>query len=220
MIPTRQNQNMDPNLEAIFKPLLQEVALLTLKWQNVRELFVVSRERVEILNRTAGGFFGLVQITFRDDAFLALSRLTDPLQSGNKDNLTILRLLEHLDKNRNPTFYESLEKQTATAIERCKPFRLWRNKKLAHSDLGTALKFAPEPLPGVSVKEVNEAVQSLQIVMNSFNHYFFDTTTVFDSIIQSGGPDRLIHHLRKGLEAGEKELEDKINFQGLTGGSS
>jgi len=47
-------------------------------WVTYRQLFGTSPERVELLNRSAGGFFHSVQSLFMNDICLRICRLTDP----------------------------------------------------------------------------------------------------------------------------------------------
>ena len=209
-----EQMEMDSHLEFVFMQLLHEVNLVTLKWLTAHELFGVSEERVELLNRTAGGFFSVIQVSLRDDTFISLSRLTDPIQSAGKDNLTLLTLSEHLAQFRDRQFLESLQKQITDSIAKCEGIRIWRNKRLAHSDLNVLLKYDPSPLPGISVKQVDDAIRFIQDVINTFSQYFFGTINYFGTIIQTGGPDRLFHHLKIALAAQEREIEKKINLHG------
>jgi hypothetical protein len=50
------------------------------------ELFGTKPERLDLLNRSAPGFFRIVQDTFLDDAFLHLSRSTEKPNFGKRKN--------------------------------------------------------------------------------------------------------------------------------------
>jgi hypothetical protein len=214
-MPTRA---IDPHLQSIFEELNNEVITLSWKWQIVSRLFE-SEERVDIANRTAPNFFLACWMTFRDDVFLALSRITDPLQSRGQDNLVISRLSEQLDQKEHPKLHEELTKLIEVAMKACKPFRNYRHKRLAHNDLNTKLKHTTEALPGITIEDVNGAVKSLQEVLNAFNRYFFSSETYF-TIVENGGVKALFVYLQKGMEAFEDEKQQMLAAYGLTSGSS
>jgi hypothetical protein len=209
---------IDPHLQAVFEQLNDDVTILSWKWQIVSRLFE-SEERVDIVNQTAPNFFLACKITFTDDVFLTLSRITDPLQSNRQDNLVISRLSERLDRSEHPKLHDELTRLIAAAIKACKPFKRHRHKRLAHNDLNIKLKYTTEPLPGIKVGDVNRAVKSLQDVVNAFNRYFFDRETHF-TVVERGGVKALFVYLQKGVEGFESEKQQMLAAHGLTSGSS
>jgi len=50
--------------------------------------FASGENIVELLNRSAGGFFGTFEDLLADDILLSISRLVDPKQTFGKDNLS------------------------------------------------------------------------------------------------------------------------------------
>ena len=104
------------------------------------------------------------------------AKAIDPVQCAGKHNLSLLRLLEHIEQIHDPLFVESLQNQITEAIAKCETIRTWRNKRLAHSDLNTVLKCDAELLPGVSIDQVNDGAKSVQDVINMFIIHYFDTT--------------------------------------------
>jgi hypothetical protein len=211
-------RTIDSRLQSIFDELNDDVITLSWKWQIVSRLFE-SEDRVDIVNQTAPNFFLACKMTFTDDVFLALSRLTDPLQSNGQENLVINRLSEQLDQSEHPSLYRELTGLLAIATEACKPFKRHRHKRLAHNDLSTKLKYTTQTLPGITVGDVNRAVKSLQEVLNAFNRYFFDRETHF-SVVENGGVKALFVYLQKGVEAFEREKQQMFAAHGLTSGSS
>jgi AbiU2 len=85
----RHVRDMGPQLGDVYHLLWKEVPWLHAKWNQYRQLYAHSRERVEFLNKVGGHFFGIVQHTLRDDILLHLARLTDPPKSNR---LTLQRL--------------------------------------------------------------------------------------------------------------------------------
>jgi hypothetical protein len=201
---------LDPKLRRIYDSLVQEVIIVTLKWVTAKDLFGHSKERSELLDRTAGHFFQVCQSTFRDDIFIALTRLTGPMKSRGKDNLCLNRLLKHLGKQSHPKLAKDLENKIVDASRLCEPFFDHRNRKLAHLDFGLAIDPTSVPLPTITVGQVNAAVKAVQDIVNGFGAYFLDTTTLFDEVIQSKGVKSLVYYLQRGERAAEDEKEAKL----------
>ena len=207
-------RTIDPQVEAIFKHLNDDVVTLSWKWQIFCSLFE-SKQRVDLFNETASSFFWACHLTFSDDVFLAISRLTDSQKSSGQDNLVVSRLLDSLDVAQHPKFHEELRKLIEVAMDVSKPFKQHRHKRLAHNDMDRKLKYTSQPLPGISFDDVSRAVKSLQDVMSKFNHYFFDTETSY-KIIESSGVEALTIYLQKGVDAFENEKQQMLAAHGLT----
>jgi hypothetical protein len=70
-------KTLGPELGLLYNALYNKRVLLHVKWRQYLELFGTKPERLDLLNRSAPGFFRIVQDTFLDDAFLHLSRSTE-----------------------------------------------------------------------------------------------------------------------------------------------
>src|SRR5947207_2629252 len=82
-------------LGEVYNALWQEAVWLHFEWQQYEKLFAQSQETVAVLNELAGAFFWTTQQVFFEHALLSISRLTGPVKSMGRDNLTI-RLLPSL----------------------------------------------------------------------------------------------------------------------------
>jgi hypothetical protein len=71
--------------------LHNEVTWLHGRWTMYRQLYGTSPERIELLNRVAPTFFGTIQAVQLDEIQLTLSRLADPVGTGQRRNLGDLR---------------------------------------------------------------------------------------------------------------------------------
>ena len=78
---------MPTPLGEIHYALHNEVAWLHLKWKDFRALFGRDQETIDLLNAAAPAFFHALQRMMWEDVLLHLCRLTDPPQSGRRDNL-------------------------------------------------------------------------------------------------------------------------------------
>ena len=154
---------------------------MCLKWQTAKDLFGHSKERVDLLNRTAVDFFHVCQTTFRDDVFIGLSRLTDPLKSAGKDNLCLQRLLERLQLSSGPTILPDFAGHVSQAERLCEPFRQYRHKKLAHLDLAVALSSPSESLPNITIGQINEAITAVGDALNLFGMVLLRYHNIFSN---------------------------------------
>lgn len=76
-------------------------------------------------------------------------------------------------------FVESVERNLKSLKDECQPFRDIRNRRIAHSDLGTALDYHPNPLPGVSRQMIETALGSFRILLNEIEKHFDDNETEY-----------------------------------------
>lgn len=66
---------MGPKLGPVFHRFFNECAWLHLKWREYVTLFGTSQSRLDLLNSTARGFFGVVERTLRMDILLHICRV-------------------------------------------------------------------------------------------------------------------------------------------------
>ena len=85
-------RDMGPELGPLYNELSDELVWLHAKWKQYRQLFGYSEERADLLNKASGYFFKIIQDALWDNIILHISRLTDPVKSAGKDNLTFLQL--------------------------------------------------------------------------------------------------------------------------------
>jgi hypothetical protein len=198
-------RNMGLDLGPVYHELSNELAWLHAKWNQYRQLFGHSRKRVDLLNSVANHFFRIVQDALWEDIVLHLARLTDPLKSSGKANLTLRRLPAHIS---DATLKVEVEKLIDVAVSTSIFARDWRNRKLAHIDLALALRTGVEPLAGVSRENIEGALSAFRAVLNRLATHYWKSETAYEHFIASGGEgDSLVFFLRLGLKAEESRME-------------
>jgi hypothetical protein len=196
---THNVAKMGERLGEQFSALWQDLAYLHMAWKEFVELFGKKRERVDILNKAAPGFFKLVQDELYAMVLLSIARLTDPSASmgqKGKENLTIKNfptLIEHKDtKELVELLIESADMATEFA-------RTWRNKWIAHRDLKLALEDEPASLlPRVKIEPVNQALESVVEVMNAVEGHYCESTTEYSFAGRLDGATSLLYVLHTG----------------------
>ncbi len=190
---------MGSDLGQFYSLLVQECNQLHLEWNEFKEFFGTSPERIELLNHTAPAFFSRLQSTLWDVVLLRIARLMDPPNSGvGKENVTLLRLPELVDK----AIRYKIDILLKVAEEKCVFSRDWRKRRIAHLDLNLALEKGQKPLASASRLSVGAAVDAIAVVLNAVESHYFDGRTVaFDWIQSPHGAKALLFLLREGLEA-------------------
>jgi hypothetical protein len=189
-----------------YSHLWQEVAWLHAKWGEFTVLFGSKKERIDLLNQAASGFFKIVQDTMRDDTFLHLARLTDPPKSSGKENLTIQNLPNLITDATLKVEVSALVTQAVAKTAFC---RDWRNRYIAHRDLplATSQQHAT-PLATASRVMVKEALVAIAAVLNRVQKHFSDFQTIYDidSNLHGGAID-LLYLLDDGIKTQGRRSE-------------
>lgn len=190
---------MGPHLGRFYSLLVNECNQLHLEWNEFKEFFGTSPERIALLNQAAPAFFSRLHSTLWDVVLLRIARLMDPPNSGvGKENVTLLGLPELVD----PTIRYKIDILLKVAQEECAFSLDWRKRRIAHRDLNLALKENSKPLASASRLSVGAAVEAIAEVLNAVeSHYCTGTKWAYDWNESSRGAKALLYLLREGLEA-------------------
>jgi hypothetical protein len=189
---------MGEDLGSFYHALWNELAWLYSKWEEYVELFGTKPSRIDLINRAAGHFFRIVQDSLWEDSLLHIARLTDPPKTAGKENLTIKKLPDLVEEQK---LKKQLSELIDIAVKNAEFCRDWRNRRIAHKDLGLALESGAEPLKSASRAQVKEALSSISSVLNALSTHYMDSTTMFEGIGGSGGAVSLLYVLDDGLRA-------------------
>lgn len=189
---------MGVEIGTVYSALWQEVAGIHKKWAQYVELFGTSPARIDLLNQAAPSMFRTVQDTLWEDVLLHLARLTDPPKSMGKANLSLRHLAVLVAAS---PIGGNVEWLANAALGACEFARDWRNRKLAHHDLGLAVGQGVQPLAPASRASVKVALTALAEVLNSVSSHYCDSTTRFDRGPGSEDAASLLYLLRDGLRS-------------------
>lgn len=189
------NDPTNPDLEDILTAVNNQVVQLSYRWKIFCQLFDSGPDNIELLNKSGSNVFGLFQRLALDDAIISLSRLTDRARSFGNENASVRTLLQKA-KNR-------LKQDTITEVEDLineldnyvRDLRKYRNKALAHADLGHALNATA--LPPVTYDQLENAMKTVQAIVTKVGSEACRSTTHYDPIIPYGrGGDSLLEILK------------------------
>jgi hypothetical protein len=199
---------LGPDLGPLFHALDNEVCWLHTTWKEFRQLYS-SPSTVDLLNQTAPFFFRVVQDALWHDALLQVARLTDPPVSAGKArkaNLTLRRLPAALPPG---TLQVEVDALVSKVLSEAAFARDWRNRRLAHRDLGVALGGA-QPLAEASRQHIENVLSSMRNVMNALHHHYWNSSTAYDTPISNNNAESLLLHLRVARKA-EAKRHDRWN---------
>src|SRR6267154_332778 len=125
---------LPPSIHELWAPIQSEVVWLHGRWIIYRQLYGTSAERVDVLNRSAGTFFNVLQIVLLHDVQLSLSKLGDPAQSRAQRNMTLKALAAQLQTDGESAVVLKLMPLLAAFDVSCSKIRRRRNKSIAHFD--------------------------------------------------------------------------------------
>jgi hypothetical protein len=187
---------MGSELGGLFFGLSNECASLHWKWEEFVSLFGTSPQRTELLNKSAGAFFRIVQETLWDSVLLHIARLMDSPQSVGKENLCLPRLGSLV----SASVRADVERDFQDCSAKCKFARDWRNRRIAHRDLALALRHPSAlPLQLANEKLVQEALKSITVVLNTVQLHYQGSKTIY-RVEPPGNASALLHLLQAGLQ--------------------
>lgn len=187
---------MGPELENAAAILSRQLIELHVVWRQYRQLYS-DAGTIEVLNRTAGLFFKIVQDELWDSVLLGICRMLDPAEQGwgakRRKNLTLRSLPELITDS-------ALKDEVTAACDRASVAAAFaiehRNKRIAHQDHGYATNHTVLELNGISRQQVEDMLKALRDVMQLIDTHYNDADVRYDAITVTGA-DRLVARLRR-----------------------
>jgi hypothetical protein len=180
-------------LAKLWEVINEETVMVHAYWQVFTQLFMGPQEQLDLLDRSAGFFFLVVQDALATDIQLTVSKLADPAEQfgGKKQNATVQHLLKdalNVERAVEPTLKPLCE----NFLNASNPVRDLRHKVIAHLDLQTATKMVSPP-PEVTIQEVRAALDALAEFMNAIATHFGESPTLYQMFgMRGAGPKELI----------------------------
>lgn len=184
---------MDENLRTAVSLLSNHILELHVLWEQYRQLYT-DADTIDVLNRTAGMFFKIVQDELWDSILLAVCRLVDRPITAGQANLT-LRSLSSLIEDAN--LKQEVDKACKEAVEIAEAAQTHRHKRIAHISYDHALDHTLFDAVGISQKKMEEMITALRTVIKLVDSYYNDTDVLYDRPVVITGAGKLIAALRR-----------------------
>lgn len=170
-IKQKYQNKLGEEFGAVFHGLWRDWVWAWVRLQEFRELFG-NTEHVELLNALTGrAFLWDIQHIFWDDLMLCVTRLTDPIRSVGKRNLTVRRLPEFCkDKDdEEAEFHKEVSQRVERAVRAAEFACDWRNRRIGHRDLALAIESDAKPLAPASLRQVETALDAVHAVLRAIS---------------------------------------------------
>lgn len=144
--------------EKYFKDLLLEITHVLMVWYQWVALFEQPEDRLAQMGKAGRLLLGSVERVFYWDVVLGICRVTDPDSQSGNNNISI----RHFESA--PYGTDSHLKQAINvALEKSKPLRQWRNKRLSHIDVNTGIGWKPPQ--GCGRDAVSQSLEAICAVL-------------------------------------------------------
>lgn len=182
----------------LFDSLRGETIDLHLRWKLYRHLYAGPKEDVVLLNRSASSVFAILQSLLFDDCVLRICRITDPNSRGAYEYHSVYQLAESIRSAASENMVGDLAPALKELEAACSKMRTLRNAQIAHADLKHSLQIASEPLPGISIDDVNTALHLLAKLLNRVEAPLRRSRTFYGDVLLPADDDvdRLLSLLR------------------------
>jgi hypothetical protein len=218
-------QPLDPrfpsSVQELWAELSVDVVWLHGRWIVYRQLFGTKKERIDLLNESAGTVTWILQNLLLDDVQLELSKIGDPAGAGSRTNLTVRKLQVDLIAAGEATVAAKMEPLLKDFENSCAPLRHRRNKWIAHSDLATKLAGRATTLSGPSRTEIEGVLTALRAVMNCVELHYTNSQTAYEHFVMTNDGEHLLLTLAEAkryralVEDGTVSIDDfRRNFPG------
>lgn len=183
----------------LYSSLREETIDLHFRWKLYRHLYAGSNEDLFLLNSCAPSIFGILQSLLFGDCVLRICRITDPNSRGKYENLSVFRLAESISNISAEHLECDLPQLLKDMDTACSKMRDLRNRKIAHTDLKQALQIAAEPLPEISIEDINATLRLLSKFLNNVAAPLRQPHTYYSDVLVPKGDDaeRLLSLLRQ-----------------------
>lgn len=179
------------------KRLRDLVVDLNVQWQMFDELFSDAKNYA-VFNRTGPSFWIHLRTYLLDAILLSISRFFDPAANQGQTNLSLAAVI---------TFQEvaSIRHDLERQLDKMRPvwergIKIWRHKKLSHSDMPTALGQAP--LPDIPISEVKTLVSGISEFVREIDHRLNQVDVSYNISVSQWVP-QVLRHLKGTRKIGK-----------------
>lgn len=196
------NNNISHELKDLFKAINSEITWLHTVWEIYIQLYGTSDENMEIMNVSAPQFFGIIQYVLFSELVTTINRLTDKHKTFGKSNASLEQIIENIDRSTHAKLIIKLKTKLEHIKAKTKPFRAWRDKKIAHNDLLITLEQGTEILPGITREYTKNLIDEIVDFINEFSISVMDTTQRYTPfLIHNSDGNELMRILKIAIES-------------------
>ena len=198
---------MDKELAEVYDAIYQEVLLLNSRWGEYLTLYGTGNDHIEVMNKTAPNFFGMIQTGLQENITLQIARLINPPCTRGNKNLSIKLFPELIQNGKLKEKVVKLICLTEKVVKPCKP---WRNKWHAHRDKDIVLDAETEPLPTIVQQNINESIKAITNILDVIrSHYQGKSTSTLPFIQEWSQAKPVLEILDRHIRTQQKTRKAK-----------
>lgn len=191
----------------LFISVNSEITWLHTVWETYIQLYGTNDENMETMNITAPQFFGIIQYVLFSELVTTLNRLTDKHKTFGKSNASLEQIIKNIDQTSYPELIAQLKTKIENIVTKTKPFREWRDKKIAHSDLATALEQNTEILPGITREYTQKLIEDVVEFINEFSVQILGDTQRYEPFLMHRGDGAELMRILKATIKSQNDQE-------------
>ncbi|GAI09808.1 unnamed protein product, partial [marine sediment metagenome] len=131
---------------------------------------------------------------------MAIARLTDPSKTGRHQNASLENLLNKLVPSLQSNLAHQWRSELKDLNAHCALIRKIRDRIIAHNDLGTALQYDPDPLPGISRAYIESVLEKIRKFIGDIEEHFRGIRTSHYHVFTCNDGESLIYALESARE--------------------
>lgn len=166
--------NMDKELAEVYDAIYQEVLLLNSRWGEYLTLYGTGNDHIEVMNKTAPNFFGMIQTGLQENIILHVARLIDEPCMGPNKNLSIKLFPELIQ---NCKLKEKVGKRICRTKKIAAPIKVLRDKWHAHRDREFVLDPKAKPLPPILRRNIDESISAITNILDVIRSHYQGKST-------------------------------------------
>lgn len=146
------------------------------KWREFETLFGAAIEPIETMNKLAPLFFYIIPNNLFDDVILSICRITDPIKSTGKYNLTFRLIPNYVDDEIRSTITEQVE----NIIMDSSFCRDRRNRLISLLDMDLVLNRTAKPLESANRNKVNNLLKRFQKLIDTIEGHYYNSQVYWE----------------------------------------
>ena len=195
-----------------FQCVDNDLTWIHIRWIYYKQLFTHSSLRLQLLNETAPTFFVDLKRILFDDVIMGISRITDRPTTAGRKNMSVVQLVLTIKNAGYSELVDSLQGMLEDIRAKSEPFRLHRNRRIAHRDSMLSVESADNPLPGITIKATDDIIEAIGDLLNECKLYFDKSSTLYDIIPIQGGANSLVSRLKDAAVFRKLEEENPVKW--------
>lgn len=161
-----------------------------------------------MLNKTAPEFFHIVQTVLFENIILGISRITDPIESFGKKNVTIKAIPQHIQ---DPILRETLSAIIEDIIDSASFCRDWRNRHITHKSYNLYIESQDsKPLEEATRQRLRTIIDKLNEFFNIIEIHFGLSKSMYQLMRVNNGSESLMSYIEHGIKYKMDLFESKI----------